>query len=54
MKKEEVIGKTIITITNNRDKDKTQPHDLQPTMTRLLVYLNDPLHPSCIKQSSFF
>ena len=41
MKKEEVIGKTIITITNNRDKDKTQPHDLQPTMTRLLVYLND-------------
>ena len=24
MKKEEVIGKTIITITNNRDKDKTQ------------------------------
>lgn len=41
MKKEEVIGKTIITITNNRDKDKTQPHNLQLTMTRLLVYLND-------------
>ena len=40
-KNEEVIGKTIITITNNRDKDKTQPHDLQLTMTRLLVYLND-------------
>ena len=39
MKKEEVIGKTIITITNN--KDKTQPHNLQLTMTRLLVYLND-------------
>ena len=42
MKKEEVIGKTIITITNNRDKDKTKPqqkHNL--TMTRLLVYLND-------------
>ena len=28
MKKEEVIGKTIITITNNRDKDKTKTTQL--------------------------
>ena len=39
MKKEEVIGKTIITITNNRDKDKTQPHDLQPIMTTMTFSL---------------
>ena len=39
MKKEEVIGKTIITITNNRDKDKTQPHNLQLTMTTMTFSL---------------
>ena len=37
MKKEEVIGKTIITITNN--KDKTQPHNLQLTMTTMTFSL---------------
>ena len=44
MKKEEVIGKTIITKSQSpitETKTRQKPHNLQLTMTRLLVYLND-------------